>query len=220
MKVTFKEYICEHAKHLSEILDDDDIGHIWAEIEGLDLSVPEPSEKEQKTFVGNLREKKVFVANDNWVKLTYCNDYTEGSNGMACNDAYDSDSIKEKDWIPKDEIWLSGAIETKARPFILLHEYTETQYMEAGLGYEDAHDAADEAEDEYRAKFLGESRFVSFHAFIGEQFPGMSKEVEAYYHRKNRNGRKKGGIMPKPPVRKMKGIAARATGKRGDSFFY
>lgn len=74
---------------------------------------------------------------------------------------------------------------------------------------------------EKREEELGETMGIkSFSQFLMEQFPGMTKEVEAYYRRKNKNGRKKGGIMPKPPVRKLKGIAASATGKRGDSFFY
>ena len=59
----------------------------------------------------------------------------------------------------------------------------------------------------------------TFSQYLMEEFPGMTSAVEASYHRKNKNGRKKGGIMPKPSVGKMKGIVTK-TGERADSFFY
>lgn len=189
---------------------------IWDNICLMDLGIPEP---EEKALIGMLLGYSVFVVNDNWVKQTYCADFTEGSNHEACNDAYDTDVIKKEDWIPRDEIWLSSAIESKIRPFILLHEYCEAELMKAGMEYEDAHEEVLKLEMQKRREVLGERRLRSFSEFLKESFPNMTKSLEKEYLRKNKNGRKKGGIMPRPPVRKTKGVAAH-TGKRADSFFY
>lgn len=188
----------------------------WDRIQTMDLNVPEP---EEKVLVGTLFGMRVYVVNDNWVKQNFCADFTEGSNGQACDVAYDEDVIKHKGWIPKDEFWLSSAINANSRPFILLHEFLEAQLMVTGKSYEEAHDTVLRIEMQKRKEVLGEVRIRAFSEYLFEMFPGMDRKTEALYHRKNRNGRKKGGIMPRPPVKAMKGVAS-STGKRADSFFY
>lgn len=49
-------------------------------------------------------------------------------------------------YIPKNEVWLDNDLLFQERPYVILHELYERSLMEKGIGYDEAHDKANEIE--------------------------------------------------------------------------
>lgn len=53
-------------------------------------------------------------------------------------------------FVPKFEIWIDSTLDEDERLPVLVHEYTEMCLMRKGMGYDEAHDRATDAEYKYR----------------------------------------------------------------------
>ena len=54
------------------------------------------------------------------------------------------------DFVPKEEIWIEESLPKSERPFVILHECVEIEYMKEGLDYDHAHEKAKRLEDKMR----------------------------------------------------------------------
>ncbi len=78
-------------------------------------------------------------------------------------------------YIPVDEIWISNAVPSSEREFIMLHELTEAPLMKGGMSYGDAHKRATEVEE--TAKSLTKS-IRDFNYGIGDMSDGSFRASE------------------------------------------
>jgi hypothetical protein len=81
----------------------------------------------------------VWVVDGNLVRSLYKTDYTEGGHGYVYR------------WVPKEQIWIEAALDSRELPFIVAHEYTELRLMrDEGLDYDTAHAICSEVEFQLR----------------------------------------------------------------------
>ncbi len=93
---------------------------------------------------------KVYLINGRVVRDIYQIDYVEGGHGYVYP------------WIPKDEIWIDSALDTREIPLIVLHEYTERTLMkQRKFPYVKAHNIASKIEFTYRGKSLSKKQASS-----------------------------------------------------------
>ena len=79
-------------------------------------------------------------------------------------------------YIPVDEIWISNAVPSSEREYIMLHELTEAPLMKNGMSYGDAHRRATDVEE--TAKSLTKS-IRDFNYGIGDMSDGSFRAKEA-----------------------------------------
>lgn len=93
-----------------------------------------------RQFYRTLDGMDVWFVDGKLVRDRYKTDFVEGGNPAVYP------------WIPRNEIWLSDAVEEEW-PYLLIHEYTEYRLMmDKAMSYPDAHDLANDAERKARAK--------------------------------------------------------------------
>jgi hypothetical protein len=81
---------------------------------------------------------KVFLVDGKHVRDTYDSDFCQGGNGFAYT------------FVPKDEIWIDGAIGENEWHLIEFHECGEVELMRKGMSYDQAHDEIKAQEDRIR----------------------------------------------------------------------
>jgi ribosomal protein S18 acetylase RimI-like enzyme len=109
------------------------LAQIEDQLEQLDLSQEGP--------VGTVMGLKLVVVNGDWVKENVNPDFVEGDN-----------CLHSKGIVPPGCAWVDGNVAEHDRYPIAIHEITETILEEAGWKYGRAHRAANQFEDNYRAK--------------------------------------------------------------------
>jgi hypothetical protein len=96
-----------------------------------------------KRFLGRVGDVEVWLVKGDAVRDRYRRydiDFTEGGNWKAYP------------WIPAHEVWLEDTLVPHDAAAILVHELVEARLMESeGLEYDEAHERADAAEEEFRS---------------------------------------------------------------------
>ena len=96
-----------------------------------------------KQFLREQDGYKVFIVDDNFVKIHHFSDFVEGGNPE-----------RYPEFVPKGEIWISDYLKDNAREAVILHEIHETKNMKKGDTYDEAHPKALKAELEYRKETM------------------------------------------------------------------
>ena len=102
------------------------------------------------TLSDGLQTLRVYLINGRKVRDQYKIDYVEGGHGYVYP------------WIPKEEIWIDSALDTREIPLIVLHEYIERTLMkQRKFPYVKAHNIASKIEFTYRGKSLSKKQASS-----------------------------------------------------------
>ena len=89
----------------------------------------------------------IYIVDGRYIRDNIYIDFTEGGN----DEVYGGADPDKPSFIPKGEIWIDNKNMDEAG-FILLHELTERNHMQAGEDYDTAHDAANVQEQAARDK--------------------------------------------------------------------
>jgi len=81
---------------------------------------------------------KVYLVDGKYVRDHYDSDFCQGGNGFAY------------DFVPKNELWIDGAIGENEWHLIEFHECGEAELMRGGMSYDEAHDKIKAQEDRLR----------------------------------------------------------------------
>lgn len=129
---------------------------LWQEVNLL-LPNAQPMQYTLPYYCGMSSEfVSVYLVDGNEVKITYDPDFVEANNSEESSwvkDAVNHPNSDERfaivDWHLKPEQW----------PFDLYHELYEMRLMRTGMSYDRAHEKANEAEMQLRAKYGTQGTF-------------------------------------------------------------
>ena len=94
-----------------------------------------------KKFLGDYKDFKVFIVDQELVQDLYKSDFCDGGNHSVYH------------WIPKSELWLSDALDKKEMKYVLWHEWIECNLMkDKGWTYDKAHATASKTEWQLRKR--------------------------------------------------------------------
>jgi hypothetical protein len=96
-----------------------------------------------KTFTGQTcpHGLKVYLIDGTYVRNHFHSQLIQGGNEFRYA------------FVPKNELWIAREVPEVERPFVLLHECIEREFMKKGWSYERAHTAAKRAENKERRKY-------------------------------------------------------------------